>query len=90
MNRSKPKPRPTETAAPEARPQGRGQFSLASMMLWMVIFSVVAAIFGRLMQSDTPRPIFVLLVVVAPVAVLLVFGIFDKIRRHRPRRRDDD
>ena len=61
-------------------PRGRYQFSLASLLMLMVLFSVLAAALGGMIRStygDSPLPVgyLVIMAIAAPMGVLIVVSL---------------
>lgn len=82
-------PEPPQPQSPQ--PRRPFQFSLGTLLLIMMLTSVLAAALAGLLQlgdSRLPRGFFVLMVIAAPMAVMIllsllrsVAGLFDRSRR---------
>ena len=72
------------------RPPRRPTFGLRRMMLIMVLFCVMAAMFGGLLRGGADRQLWVMLGAAAPLALMLFLGLVDQLRRwqQRPSKRD--
>jgi len=72
------------------QPRQRRTFGLRRMMLIMVLFCVMAAVFGGLLRGGADRQLWVLFGAAAPLALMLFLGLVDQLRRwqQRPSKRD--
>jgi len=77
---------------PQPPPKRPFQFGLASMLLIMVLFSVLAAALAGLLhrhqgRSTMPPGFFVLMAVAAPVGLMILASLFRAVTRYLNRRR---
>lgn len=70
-------------------PPRRAQFGLRTLLLLMLMFSVLAATLGGLLQGGPQRQTFILFGVASPVLLMIVLAALEFLQKLVSRRRRD-
>lgn len=80
-------PSSSEPSAPESGPRHRAQFGMRTMMGLMLLFSVLAAVFGGMIQGGRQQQTFVVIGVAAPMGLMILISIGHQVARVLKKRR---